>query len=67
MNAELLWSGLEGGWTLQMLWYIRISGTGPEKAIVPHPSRLTQLTPAPKAATEETVLSGDIGVVSRSG
>ena len=64
INVELFrgWDQKEGGY-LQMLRYIRISSTDPEKIIVSRPGQHPRLTSAANAKTTETTPSGGTGAM----
>jgi len=59
INVEVFrgWDQKEGGY-LQLLRYIRISGTDPEKIVVSRPGQHPRLISAAKAVTAETAPSG---------
>ena len=68
INVELFrgWDQKEGGY-LQMLRYIRISSTDPEKIVVSRPGHHPRLISATEATTAETTPSGGTGAMDITG
>ena len=67
INVELFrgWDQKEDGY-LQMLRYIRISSTDPEKMIVSRPGKHPRLISAAKVTTAETTQNGDMETMDRT-
>ena len=67
-NVELFrgWDQKQAGY-LQMLRYIRISSTDPEKVVVSRPGQHPRLISAAKAVTAENAPDGDTETMDTAG